>query len=102
MQEDTDVPLHMDIWTRNERLYQYLLGMGLVAHAIRSESDPSRIEGIYVSAGFMPAETEARARRIIQEARPNIPPPHPALKRHEDGVVIELMPRAPIDGEPHV
>jgi len=50
-----DEPQHMDKYSRNERLYSALLGMGLICDPIRNENDPSKIESISVSAdeGFV-------------------------------------------------
>ncbi len=40
----------MDKWSRNARLYNTLVGMGLVVHPIPSSTDPEKIECIYVSS----------------------------------------------------
>jgi catechol 2,3-dioxygenase-like lactoylglutathione lyase family enzyme len=45
-------PEHMDPWTRNERLYRHLLGLGLVAVPIFSDGDRTRIDHILVSVGL--------------------------------------------------
>jgi hypothetical protein len=49
-------PQHMDRWSRNERLYHHLLGMGLVVSPIRSSGDPRRIDYLYVSVALLLAE----------------------------------------------
>ncbi len=45
-------PEHMDTWTRNERLYRHLLGLGLVAVPIFSDGDRTRIDHILVSVAI--------------------------------------------------
>ena len=42
-------PEHMDRWTRNERLYRHLLGMGLVAIPIFVGEDRTRIDHLLVT-----------------------------------------------------
>ncbi len=49
---DLPPPEHMDVWTRNERLYQTLLGMGLYVRPLYVEGDPERIDWLQVSAGL--------------------------------------------------
>jgi hypothetical protein len=44
-----ELPKHMDIASRNQRLRETLEGMGLVVVPIYSESDPSRIDYMHVS-----------------------------------------------------
>lgn len=39
----------MDKWSRNARLYNTLVGMGLVVRPIPSDIDPEKIECFYVS-----------------------------------------------------
>lgn len=46
------LPEHMDQWTRNERLYETLKGMGLYVVPIPLEGDPSRIDHFHVSTGL--------------------------------------------------
>jgi hypothetical protein len=46
---DPFMPQHMDRYSRNERLYRFLLNMGLVVHPIRIGDDPSKIDHLYVS-----------------------------------------------------
>jgi hypothetical protein len=45
-------PKHMDVGSRNRRLRETLEGMGLYVLPIYSESDPSRIDYLHVSAGL--------------------------------------------------
>ncbi len=47
---EAPAPEHMDRHSRNERLYRTLLGMGLVVDPIRANDDPTKMEGMYVSA----------------------------------------------------
>ena len=42
-------PEHMDRWSRNERLYRYLLGMGLVVDPVFSDAEQTRIDHMVVS-----------------------------------------------------
>lgn len=46
------IPERMDQWSRNDRLYETLKGMGLYVVPIPLESDPSRIDHLHVSAGL--------------------------------------------------
>lgn len=43
-------PEHMDRWSRNERLYRHLLGMGLVVSPIFADDDRTMIDHLWVSA----------------------------------------------------
>ena len=42
----------MDQWSRNQRLYETLKGMGLYVVPIPLEADPERIDHFHVSAGL--------------------------------------------------
>lgn len=57
----------MSWWDRNERLYQHLLGMGLVCTPIMSVEDPEKIEALYVTT-VLPATTEQRAQNSTHGA----------------------------------
>lgn len=50
------LPEHMDVWTRNERLYETLKGMGLFVSPIPDVDDPDRIAAVWVSAGLLPQQ----------------------------------------------
>ena len=90
---DEAPPLHMDRWTRNERLYQTLLGMGLVVSPIRLSSDPSKIDYLHVSAE-LPAQSaseqasEAGIGLVVE--RPQIREIIRPAKSDGNGVVVEL------------
>lgn len=43
-------PEHMDRWTRNQRLYESLKGMGLYVTPIFDENDPEKINSMVVAA----------------------------------------------------
>jgi hypothetical protein len=69
------LPEHMDIWSRNERLYQTLKGMGLFVSPIPDVSDPLRIAGMVVSAGLVPedaAENTAKTGIGLAVERPQV------------------------------
>lgn len=51
-----DVPLHMDKWERNERIYPTLLSMGLFIEPHYENEERRRIEYFIVSAGIPNAE----------------------------------------------
>lgn len=52
MNKRTPAPLnHMDMYTRNKRRYNTLLGMGLWISAICKDNDGDKIDSIQVSAG---------------------------------------------------
>lgn len=42
-------PQHMDIWSRNERLYQTLLGMGVYVTPIFTDQERTRIDYLHVA-----------------------------------------------------
>lgn len=46
-------PQHMDKWERNKRVYESLLGMGLVVNPIPNRYDHERIEALFVSADII-------------------------------------------------
>jgi hypothetical protein len=52
-------PQHMDKYSRNERLYYLLLGMGLIVHPIRLGTDLSKIDHLHVSVALSTTETAA-------------------------------------------
>jgi hypothetical protein len=54
-------PQHMDKYSRNERLYYFLLGMGLIVHPIRLGGDLSKIDHLHVSVALSTAEPAASA-----------------------------------------
>jgi hypothetical protein len=51
----------MDRWTRNERVYRHLLGMGLIAVPIFADADRTRIDHIVVTSELPFALTEGAA-----------------------------------------
>jgi hypothetical protein len=64
---DSPPPGNMDEGSRNERLYQYLLGMGLVVRPRWADDDPTRMVGMFVSAGLPAAQNvpqNAAKRRV--------------------------------------
>jgi hypothetical protein len=93
-------PEHMDEYSRNERLYRFLLAMGLYVVPIRLGEDPSQIDYMQVS---VTAETAAQvAQRVAKScAETSIDSVvegtevgeviRPA-ERDSDGVVINLPP----------
>lgn len=90
-------PEHMDRWSRNERLYQHLLGMGLVVTPIRIDSDPAKIAYIFVAADLpTAAETADAAQRAAETGigamieRTQIADVIGAAERRGSGVVVEL------------
>ena len=57
-------PQHMDKWSRNARLYENLLKMGLVCSPIFADGNQDRIDAIYVSTE-LPLKTTAEAGVIM-------------------------------------
>ena len=53
-------PEHMDKYSRNERLYRFLLGMGLFVVPIRIAANPSHIDYLHVSVTPEPAAEAAQ------------------------------------------
>ena len=51
-------PLHMDKYSRNQRLFETLVGMGVVCHPIYGPG--MRIEAMYVSADLLSQEAAER------------------------------------------
>ena len=65
-------PEHMDQWSRNERLYETLKGMGLYVVPIPVEGNPDRIDHLHVSAA-LPAYVsklgrQQAAERLVDDA----------------------------------
>lgn len=56
------LPEHMTLHDRNRRLYETLLGMGLVVCPTPNKDDPSKIDNMVVSAGLSFTETPTEAR----------------------------------------
>lgn len=50
MDKEEHLPLHMDKWSRNERLYKHLLDMGTVCTPVFADEGNTLIEALYVSA----------------------------------------------------
>lgn len=71
-------PSHMDKWARNKRLYEGLLGMGLVVNPIPNSTDHGRIEALIVStdlidtAGLL-AEQSAETKSLTESPGPVSP-----------------------------
>ncbi len=87
---DPLVPEHMDRWSRNQRLYETLKGMGLFVIPIPEVSDPSRINHLLVSAD-KPAENSAESGVVamVQGAKISDPVGPPERAR---GNVINFPP----------
>ena len=93
------VPLHMSRWSRNERLYRYLLGLGLVVEPIFEDSDRTRINHMLVGTEFPLAkasiaesvpEHAAMAGVILPIQRSEIRDGVKAAEPRGDGVVVEF------------
>jgi hypothetical protein len=75
------MPEHMDRWSRNQRLYETLKGMGLYVIPIPDSDDPSKIRELRVSAELPLAESVAEhtaQARVV-----------PAVKRPVVGVGVD-------------
>jgi hypothetical protein len=91
-------PQHMDRYSRNERLYQFLLSMGLVVSPICSDDDPTKIESLWVSTVLPAAAAEvsdttedaakASVRKVME--RTQVGDVVGAAETIRDGVVIEF------------
>lgn len=66
-------PDHMDVWSRNERLYEALKGMGLYVIPIPLESDPSRIDHLRVAAA-LPASVSSHESGGQPPSEPRVSP----------------------------
>ncbi len=51
---DVVLPEHMDRWSRNQRLYETLKGMGLFVIPIPEPDDPTKIKEMIVAADREP------------------------------------------------
>jgi hypothetical protein len=84
----------MDRWSRNERLYQNLLSMGLVVDPIYEDGDPAKINYLVVSVDLpkthQAAEDPATAGVGGAMKRPQVAEVVGAAKGSGDGVVIDL------------
>ena len=92
-------PQHMDKYSRNERLYKHLLGMGLVVTPFPASDHPERIEYMYVStvlpdAAAIDKGSQKATVTGVREAvkRPQVEDIVGTTKRGGDGVVIDLPP----------
>lgn len=66
------LPEHMDRWSRNQRLYETLKGMGLYIVPIPEKDDPTRINHLVVATDLPFAEKaaeEAAKARILAEMK---------------------------------
>jgi hypothetical protein len=88
---DKFLPQHMDTFSRNERLYNFLLQMGYIAFPIWAEGESGRMEAIRVttSLGFgdKAAEESAQTRINTMVKRPEISTVIAATKSGSDNVV---------------
>jgi hypothetical protein len=50
-------PEHMDKWSRNERLYRHLLGLGLVVDPVFEDDDRTQIDYLVVSSVLPSSES---------------------------------------------
>lgn len=70
------LPEHMDRWSRNARVYQFLKGMGLFVCPVPEKDDPTRINHLIVSADLPfageVAEDDAKARVCGPAERPKL------------------------------
>lgn len=69
------LPEHMDRWSRNQRLYETLKGMGLFVSPIPEPDDPTKIREMIVAADLpveQAAERPAEARVGGVMERPKI------------------------------
>jgi hypothetical protein len=58
-------PQHMDKYSRNERLYHFLLGMGLIVNPICLPDDPAKIDYLHVTVTLANA-TESFVREVTE------------------------------------
>ena len=49
MKNDDLSPKHMDVYSRNQRLYTHLMEMGLFVEPVYDENDMRRMEGMVVA-----------------------------------------------------
>jgi hypothetical protein len=53
-------PLHLDIYSRNDRLYKYLLSVGLFVEPVFTDDSRANIDYLRVSAGLLLRSEEQR------------------------------------------
>lgn len=80
------LPQHMDIWSRNERLYETLINMGLVCSPIFADGSDSKIEAIHVSTG-LPTEHAAQSGVGLPVKRAKVAEMVATAKSSSDNVV---------------
>lgn len=61
-QPSNDEPLHLDIHSRNDRLYKYLLSVGLFVEPVFTDDSRANIDYLRVSAG-LPSQTGEQRRQ---------------------------------------
>ena len=69
------LPDHMDRWSRNQRLYETLKGMGLFVSPIPDARDMSRIDYIYVSVDAPSALLREQATETAEAAQDSVVAP---------------------------
>jgi hypothetical protein len=83
----------MDKWSRNARLYQTLVGMGLVVVPIPFEGDLEKIECLHVSSGLLvqqSAENPAVTSVSDTVERPQVRDVIAAAECSRGGVVVHF------------
>ena len=87
----------MDPWTRNERLYRHLLGLGLIVFPITVEGDETKIDHLWVSTSLSASHSRAEqsAERPVHAAmeRPQVGDGVISAESPGDGVVVKLPPK---------
>jgi hypothetical protein len=78
------LPEHMDLWSRNARLYETLNGMGLYIDPIPESDDPTKFNRLVVSAGL---PFQAGSARNCTE-KPSQAGVAPAMKRSQVDDVV--------------
>ena len=61
MEKELPPPKSMTKWARNRRLYETLLGMGLICEPVFADKEGNKIQSLYVSCGefSIPADVHA-------------------------------------------
>ena len=86
-------PQHMDRWSRNERLYHFLLQMGHVVCPIFAEGSNDRIESLYVSVSCEQAAQQTAMTGVVPAVkRPQVADIVAPTETLGSGVVIDFPP----------
>ena len=98
-------PEHMDKYSRNERLYRFLLSMGLIVNPVRLTDDLSKIDHLYVTvalsandAAFIPGSERSSEAGVVGVVERSEVGEIVRPAKGDGNVVVDFPPRRPMIG----